>query len=252
QIKDTGKLIFSKEELKVLGRAGTAKNRILAIEKKLKQRIKKINSTFNAKLADRVEPHKLVDVVSKSPQKTAQLKRMLSPEEWVEYQGARRAKLVQNMTNNKGELTLNGIASALKEPDLRLSLGPKYVKDLQVAERYLKILAKKQKGIGEAKARAAVSEVDVARAMIFGPLSHTGFIITRLKGLFGDWDAKAMARLLNDPELLSRRIEIFKSPKRKQLEQLQDLWGVVGLPLVLNQSGLDEQKSLKSFDKERR
>lgn len=235
QIKDTGELIFSPDELRVLKNAGTAKNRVLQIEKKLKARIKKIEKTFNFKVGNKIEPHKLVDNVSKSPQKTAQLKRILTDDEWAEYQGARRAKAIKDMTNSKGQLTLDGVTKVLDGPkgELKLSMGADYIKDLETTRKFLRVLATKAAGVSEAK-KKVISGLDVTRALIYGPLSHEGFVLNIVKGFGRARTAKALTKLLNNPELLKRRVEIFKMPRTKQLEQLQNLWGGIGLPLAVN------------------
>lgn len=247
QIKDTGDLIFTKGELKALENAGSAQTQIKNIMKRKEDRIITINKTFNAKLT-KFEPVELVKKVSKSQGDTAKLKKILSPQEWLDYQAARRAKAIRDMTNTKKELTLSGVDKVLNanRPELVFSLGEQYVKDLEVAQEFLTVLAKKQQGVGLARASAAgVSEVDIAKAMLFGPLSHKGFVIGKIKGFGKDRAQKAMIKLLNDPDLLRERIRISKLPPNEQLIQLQQLWGGLGLPLALNRgTDIEEVKDL--------
>lgn len=235
QIKDTGDLIFSKNELKALENAGTAKNRVKSVLKKRDDRIKKIEKSFNVTIG-KIEPHKLVAEISRSPKKTAQLKKILTPEEWAEYQGARRAKLVNDITDAKGNITLTGIDNVLKgsEAELRQSVGPKYVSDLKATRKFLQTLARKQSSIAGQKKDAAITGLDVTRAMIFGPLNHKSFVINKFAGLGKARTAKVLSNLLNDPDLLAERLKIFNSPERLQQERLVDFWSALGIPLVLN------------------
>ena len=249
QIKDTGGLIFTPDELKVLRNAGTARNRVLAVEKKLKQRIKKINSTFNFKVGEKIEPHKLVDRISKSPQDTGRLKKILTPDEWNEYVGARRAKAVKDMTDAKGQMTLTGIDKVLSgsKAELRLTLGGGYVKNLETARKFMQTLARRSAGVTEAK-KKVVSALDVTRALIYGPLSHEGFILNIAKGFGRSRSAKALTRMLNDPDLLRERIRIFKLPERQQREQLVNFWGAIGLPMATNRTTDVEELPLEDIE----
>ena len=235
QIKDTGDLVFSKGELKALENAGTAKNRVKAVLKRRDDRIEKINKTFGVTVG-KIEPHNLVAEISKSAVKTARLKKILTPEEWIEYQGARRARLSDDITDTKGNLSLTGISKVLKrsEAELRQSVGPEYVKDLKTARRFLETLAKKQQGFEKTVAKAATTGIDVGRALLFGPLDHRNFVINKISGFGKDASARALSKLLNDPKLLAERVKIFNSPERIQRERLIDFWGALGIPLVLS------------------
>lgn len=247
QIKDTGDLIFSKSELKALENAGTAKNRVLGIEKGRDSRIQKINKSFGVSIS-KIEPHKLVSEISKSPRKTAQLRKILSPEEWKEYQGARRARLVNDITDAKGDITLGGIDKVLKgsEAELRQSVGPKYVSDLKTTRKFLQTLARKQSSIAGQKKDAAITGLDVTRALIFGPLNHKSFVINKFAGLGKSRTAKVLSNLLNNPELLAERVKIFNSPERIQRERLVDFWSALGIPLVLNRgTAIPEKEETK-------
>lgn len=234
QIKDTGELIFTPRELKVLNNAGAVKNKVLQIEKRRDEVIKKINSTFNAKLS-KFEPNKLVATVSRSAKDTAKLKRILSPEEWKQYQSARRSKAVKDMTNAKGELTLTGITKVLEgnRPEMIQTLGEDYIKDLTTAKRFLDVLSKKAAGVRGAREGArGVSAIDVGRAMLLGPLSHKGFVLGTAKRFRMTSLEKKMTELMGNPELLRERIRIFKLPEDKQLKELKQFWGGLGVPLT--------------------
>lgn len=252
QIKDTGDLIFTPEELKVFNNAGAAKNKIKAIEKKRDIRIKEINKSFDFKLADKIEPHQLVDKISKSPQDTIKLKKILTEEEWGSYVDARRSKLIEDIFDSKGNISLSSLDNALKtskRTELNLTLGPEYVKNLELAQKFVTVLVKRAKGVSDVK-KASISGIDLLRGFVYGPISHEGFLFNMAKGFSKARTERAVKRMLNDQDLLSERIRIFKLPERKQQEELVNFWGAIGLPMATNRDADIETISKEEFDVE--
>lgn len=217
--------LLTPKERKMMRSAERAKTALPAALKREGQLVKELNDMIPEYELAQFQSTKVMDSIKGNVELSNKVKTMLQkrhPEKWKAVQEARKFEVA------KKSKTLSGLESLLNEErdELVTTLGRDYVKTLDAAVDLARTSGRNLSGkpIREAEERGTLG---LARAIVFGPLSHFGFVRNVSKSVLEEKAKRLNLELLQDSKLLEEVIRAHRmADKNKGMKALAAATGV--------------------------
>lgn len=217
--------LLTPKERAMMTSAERAKTALPAALKREKQLVKELNDMIPEYELAQFQSTKVMDRIKGNTGIANKVKNMLQkrhPEKWKAVQEARKFEVA------KKSKTLSGLETVLDEQrsELITTLGRDYVKTLDAAVDLARTSGRNLSGkpIREAEERGTLG---LARAIVFGPLSHFGFVRNVSKSVLEEKAKRLNLELLQNSEMLEQVIRAHRmSDKTKGMKALAAATGV--------------------------
>jgi len=227
--------LLTPKERAMMTSANRAKTALPAALKREKQLVKELNDMIPEYELAGFQSTRVMDAMRGNVGLSNKVKNMLAkrhPEKWRMVQEARKFEVAKNSK------TLTGLEKTLNEQrsELITTLGSNYVKTLDAAVDLARTSGRNLSGkpIRELDERGTI---DLARAIVFGPLSHIGFIRGMLNSVAKDKAKRLNVELLQNSELLE---EVIRAHKMKdEIKGMKALAAATGVGLWRSENELD-------------
>lgn len=217
--------LLTPKERAMMTSAERAKTALPAALKREGQLVKELNDMIPEYELAQFQSTKVMDRMKGNVELSNKVKTMLQkrhPEKWKAVQEARKFEVA------KQSKTLDGLESLLNKErsELITTLGRDYVKTLDVAVDLARTSGRSLSG-QPIKDVSEKGTIGLAQAIVFGPLSHIGFIRNMSSAVIKQYSERINRELLQDSELLEQVIRAHNmANKTKGMKALASATGV--------------------------